>query len=218
MIRYYLYSGNNQKINVNAVESKPVYQPELQTYLFYAYNDLRKFDHTINNKMIKKKLFIKALNSFNNFYLNLYIIMLEDQLMNFILYKTAKSFYFLKKFGYYYKKNTMSICNNDFKLPQIGIKSRFIYIKLVYEYSKNIKYEKDITNFLLAKLNRRIKIIRELSPESYNNDFNFYYEIINMLLNCKFISEENKLLLLKLKNMIEIKNKTFVNSTNMLHL
>ena len=97
----------------------------------------------------------------------------------------------------------MSICNNDFKLSQIKIRSHFIYIKLVYEYSKNIKYEKDITNFLFTKFIRRIKIIRELSPKSYNNDFNFYYDIINMLLNCKFISEENKLLLLKLKNMIE---------------
>lgn len=39
-----------------------------------------------------------------------------------------------------------------------------------------------------------------------------------MLLNYNFISEENKLLLLKLKNMIEIKNKTFENSTNKLYL
>ncbi len=36
-----------------------------------------------------------------------------------------------------------------------------------------------------------------------------------MLLNYNFISEENKLLLLKLKNMIEIKNKTFENSTKL---
>ena len=59
MIRYYSYLGNNQIINVNGVGSKPVYQPELQTYLFYANNDLAKFDYSINNKMIKKKLFSK---------------------------------------------------------------------------------------------------------------------------------------------------------------
>ena len=135
--------------------------------------------------------------------------------MIFILYKTAKSFYYLKKFGYYYKRNTESISENSFKLSQIKMKFHFIYIKLVYEYSKNIKYEKDIINYLFTILNRRIKIERELSPKSYNNDFNFYYDIINLLLNCKFISEENNLLLQKLKNMIEIKNKTFVNSINM---
>ena len=207
MIRYYSYLGNNQTINVNGFRSKPVYQPELQTYLFYANNDLAKFDHSINNKMIKKKLFIKALNSLNNFYLNVYMTYLEDQLMIFILYKTAKSFYYLKKFGYYYKRNTASFSENSFKLSQIKMKFHFIYIKLVYEYSKNIKYEKDIINYLFTILNRRIKIERELSSKSYNNDFNFYYDIIIMLLNCKFISEENNLLLRKLKNMIEIKKK-----------
>ena len=94
MIRYHIYLGNNRKINVNSFRSKPVYQPELQIYLFNGYKDLRKFDYTVNNKMIKKNLFIKALNSLNNFYLNLYITIQEDQLMNFILYKTANLFIF----------------------------------------------------------------------------------------------------------------------------
>ena len=146
------------------------------------------------------------------------MIYLEDQLMKFILYKTSKSFYYLKKYGYYYKRNTASFSKNSFKFSQIKIKFHFIYLKLVYDYSKNKKNEKDIANYLFTILNRRIKIKRELSTKSYNNDFNFYYDIINMLLNCKFISEENNLLLLKLKKIIEIKNKTFVNSINMVHL
>lgn len=182
-----------------------MYQPELQTYLFYADNELERVDVNINNKMIKKNLFIKALNSLNNFYLNIYMTFTEDQVMNFILYKNAKSFYYLNKFGYYYKLNSESICKNEFKLSQIRMKFYFIYLKLVYEYSKSIKYEKDMVNYLFTIINIKFNIKRELSSSFFNNDFYFYYDVINLLLNCKFISEENIAILLEIKNLIEKK-------------
>ena len=218
IIRYHSYKGNKKLIKYDNEMSKPIYQPELQTYLFYANKELKRVDFYINNKMITKKLFIKALNLLNNFYLNLYMTILEDQLMIFILYKTAKSFYYLKKYGYYHKLNSISVCNNKFKLTHMRIKYYFIYIKLVYEYSKNIKIEKDITNYLFASINSKIKIEKELSSSPFNNDFYFYYDIINTLLNCKFIFKDNKILLLKFKKIIEMRNKTFSNSINMAHL
>jgi glycosyltransferase involved in cell wall biosynthesis len=218
IIRYHSYKGNKQLIKFDNEKSKPIYQPELQTYLFYANKELKRVDFYINNKMITKKLFIKALNLLNNFYLNLYMTILEDQLMIFILYKTAKSFYYLKKYGYYHKLNSISVCNNKFKLTHMRIRYYFIYIKLVYEYSKNIKIEKDIANYLFASLNSKIKIEKELSSSPFNNDFYFYYDIINTLLNCKFIFKDNKILLLKFKKIIEMRNRTFSNSINMAHL
>ena len=219
MIRYDSYRGNKHKIKLTDIKKKIlVYQPELQTYLFYGKNELNKIDSYVNNKMIKKELFIKALNSLNNFYLNVYMTLLEDQLILFILYKTAKSFYYLRKYGYYYKVNTISICFNEFKLSIIKMKFYFMYLKLLYEYSKNIKYEKDMANYQFTLISKHINIERELSSTNFNDDFDFYYEIVNMLLNCKFISEENNFLLLKIKKLIEIKNKTFVNSKKITNL
>ena len=218
MIRYESYLGNKQKIQfTNEKKNIPVNQPELQTYLFYGNNEIRKVDNGVNNKMITKKLYIRALNSLTNFYSNIYMTFLEDQLMNFILYKTAKSFYYLGKYGYYYKVNTIGICKNIFKLSQMKMKSYFLYLKLIYEYSKNIKYEKDMTNYQFSLITKFINVERELSSSSFNDDFYFYYEIVNMLLNCKFISEENNFILLKIKKIIEIKNKTFVNSKKIKH-
>ena len=131
MIRYDSYRGNKHKIKFTDIKEKIlVYQPELQTYLFYGMNELNKIDSYVNNKMIKKELFIKALNSLNNFYLNIYMTLLEDQLILFILYKTAKSFYYLRKYGYYYKVNTISICFNEFKLSIMKMKFYFMYLKL----------------------------------------------------------------------------------------
>ena len=187
MIRYDSYLGNKNKIKFTDIkESMLAYQPELQTFLFYVKNELKKVDYYINNKMIKKELFIKALNSLNNFYLNIYMTLLEDQLMIFILYKTAKSFFYLRKYGYYYKIHTISICYNEFKISFMKMKFYFMYLKLLYEYSKNIKYEKDIVNYQFTLINKHINIKRELSSSTFNDDFYFYYKIVNMLLNYKF--------------------------------
>ena len=218
MIRYYSYKGNIKYFKfINEKENRPLYQPELQTYIYYGNNELKKIDFGINNKIISKKLFIRALNALNNFYSDIYMTYAEDQLINFILFKTAKSFYYLRKYGYYYKVHTISIRYNAFKLSILKMKFYFIYLKFLYEYSKNQKYEKDIVNYQFTYINKIINIEKELSSLSFNEDFYFYYEIVNKLLNCKFISEENNLLLLK-KKLIELKNKTFVNSNNIENL
>ena len=195
-----------------------MYQPELQTYLFYGNNKLGQVDFGIKNKMIKKKLFIKVLNSLNNFYLNIYMTALEDQLMNFVLYKTAKSFYKLNKFGYYYIRNNESICKNIYKFPHMRNKFYFIYFKSVFEYSKNTKYEKDMANWVFSRMIKSFNIEKELSYSFLNGDFNFYYDIINKFLNCKFISKKNNLILLKLKNKIQNKKSNFSNSIEMANL
>ena len=72
-------------------------------------------DYTINNKFIKSEVYIKALNLLNNFYLKMYMTYMEDQIMNFILQKTAKSLYFSKKIGYLYKKIELNILKSKNK-------------------------------------------------------------------------------------------------------
>lgn len=51
-----------------------------------------------------------------------------------------------------------------------------------------------------------------ISFMNYNNNWNFYYDIINMFLDNEFISEENKVIFKNLKRIIENKNKTYINS------
>ena len=152
IIRFTTYDGN-EKLGyakyVQKLGNKPVYYPLLSTNIFYGYGELEMIDYSINNKFIKTKTYIKALNSLNNFYFNMHMIYLEDQLMNYILLTKAKSFYFSKRIGYYYLKNEMSITKNKKKMTKIRIKFIFIYIKIVFEYSKNTKYEKDMFNYYL---------------------------------------------------------------------
>jgi glycosyltransferase involved in cell wall biosynthesis len=104
MIRFNIYIGNEIiffDYFVNKLRVKPIFQPELRTYLFYGLNKLEQIDFNLSNKFIKRDVYIRALNSINKFYLNQYMINYEDGLINCMLYQTAKSLVFLKRIGYY---------------------------------------------------------------------------------------------------------------------
>jgi glycosyltransferase involved in cell wall biosynthesis len=208
IIRFTRYYGNEKIANAKYVQklgNKPVYYPLLSTNIFYGYGELEMIDFNINDKFIKTQTYIKALNCLNNFYFNMHIIFMEDQLMNYILLTIAKSFYFSKRIGYYYLNNEMSITKNINKITKTRIKFIFIYLKMVFEYSKNTKYAKDMLNLLFTHLNKQFNIENNLANLSSKEDLNFYNDIINLYLNCKFITNENKYYFNHLKNII--KNK-----------
>ena len=138
----------------NKYLQKAIYQPELSIYMFYGKNELQIIDYYIHNKLIKKECYIRALNSLNNFYYNMYITIWEDTIMSYFLYREAKSYYFLSIIGYYYVKNSQSITKNMFKISELKLKFIFIFLKIVFENSKNNKYEKDMSNALFRELNQ----------------------------------------------------------------
>ena len=215
IVRFLTYDGGGAigyERFLDKLKDKPIYQPELSTYLFYATNNLEINDLSINNKLIKRGVYIKALNELNSFYFKMYITNYEDRIINYLIHRKAKSFYFLKKIGYRYLRNSESVSNQMYKLSEQRINFIFKYIKFLFEFTKNIKREKDIVNHVLTILNRRKnKMESHISSMNYNNNFNFYYDIINMFLENEFISEENKVIFKNLKRIIENKNKTYIN-------
>ena len=213
LIRFNSYVGG-RKLGfhdiINNIESGPLYQPELSYEIFYGSKELQMVDYYIYNKFILKDVYIKALNSLNKFYSNMYMIYMEDQVMNYILHRIAKSFFFLKVIGYFHLSNSVSIMNNLFKIPELRTKFSFIYLKFVFDYSKNTKYEKDMANRLFTILNKQFNIAGRLQANDYEeNDYNFYYDIVNTYLNCSYIDNENKYFLNNFKYIIEKKNTSY---------
>ena len=212
MIRFNIYKINeNKAYNVydqdkDRISIKP---PELSRFMFYGYNELFITDYYIHNKFVKKELYIKALNSLNKVYLNTYITLWEDTIISYILYRNANSFCSLKKTGYFYIKNSQSITKNMFKISELKMKFVFVFLKTVFEYTKNTKYEKDMFNLLFTQLNNNFNINYRLNNLSINSKYSFYYEIIIMFLNCNFITEENKNILnsfiITIDNKIKVK-------------
>jgi glycosyltransferase involved in cell wall biosynthesis len=197
IIRFNIYIGNENiffDYYVNKLKVKPIFQPELKTYLFYGLNTLEQIDFNLSNKFIKRDVFIRALNSMNKFYLNQYMINYEDGLMNYMLYRTAKSFVFIKRIGYYYLLNNQSISLKPKKNYEDNFKFIFLQLKFVIENTKNTKYEKDIANSIFSKLSTLFK-----DNFIITKNFELYKEVIDLYLNCKFINDENKSILTKIK-------------------
>lgn len=213
LIRFNSYIGEGKlgfQDLINITESGPVYQPKLSSEIFYGSKELQMVDYYVYNKFILKDVYIKALNSLNKFYSNMYMIYMEDQVMNYILHRIAKSFYFLKVIGYYHLSNSVSIMNNLFKIPELRMKFSFIYLKFIFEYSKNTKFEKDMANHLFTVLNRQFNIAGRLQSTDYEeNDYSLYYDIVNTYINCSYIDTENKYFLNNFKFIIEKKNITY---------
>ena len=152
-------------------------------------------EYSVCNKFMKKEVYIKTINSINSFYLNQYIIHNEDELLNFMLYKTAKSLFFLKVIGYYYIRSSISL--NIKKISELYKKFHFINLKLIFEHSKNKKYEKDMCNYRFSKIITEIKNFKLLS--SNINNLYIYKNIIDIYLNNKFITYDNKNILKNIK-------------------
>ena len=129
---------------------------------------------------------------------------MEDQMINYIIHRYAKSFFNLNKIGYFYITNANSITRNDYKISRLKMKFIFIYLKFVFEFSKNQKYEKDMCNFLLSFLSQKFKIIKMISKLFGVNELKFYNDIINQYSKNIFITKGNKYLL---KNFKKILNK-----------
>lgn len=214
MIRYNTYLGE-EKLYYGEILDKlkytPIFQPELSTYMYYGNNnELEMIDGFIHNKFMKREVFIKALNDLNDKnYLNNYILYLDDQIMNHVLYRTAKSFFFLRKIGYYYLPNSISITKNLMKYNELRLKFIFIYLKIAFEYSKNTKYERDMANIVLTILTRNFNVQRQLS--AITDEYYFYYDILNMYLDNLYITDENKYMLQDFKYEVERKiNRTLI--------
>ena len=128
--------------------------------------------------------------------------------MNYLLHRTAKSFFFIKNVGYMYKRTSESITRKKI-ISHMNLKFIFIYLKFIFEFSKNTKYEKDMVNQRLTIMSKNYNIREYLLKIEFNNDFYFYYEVINTVINCIYISEENLNLLKNLKNIILQKSITY---------
>ena len=204
LIRFNIYMGK-YKLNlpeiVNYLNSDPLNKPNIHLYLFYGFGHLLQLDYYITNKLIKKKIFIKALNSINEYYLKQFMIDCEDGLVNFMLYKSCDSLYFTRKLGYYYVKSKESITHKSGGF-QKRLKSNFLYFKFIFQATKNNNIEKNIANYIFSEIYIHhpdiiIKLLKRLS-----SDLKFYLETINLYLRNDFIPLNSKIILEKMKNSI----------------
>ena len=189
---------------VKDIISEPIYQPILSTYIFYGKGNLELIDVCISNKLVKNEIYFKALNSINTYFLNQYMTHWEDGLINFMLYKYANSFFYMKNIGYYYIRNNQSVTKNYIKNIEKTIRNAFLYLKFIFIYTKNRKYKKDIISCIFHN------IYSDINITYFNNitkEFQFYYEIINLYLDSQYLSSSDKKIFYEILEIIKNKEK-----------
>jgi len=193
--------------NIKDIQEGPIYQPELSNFIFYGSKELKIIDMVLHNKIVKREVYIKALNLLEKYHLKLYMIFYEDGLLNYFVHLAGKSLYFLKKrVGYQHFIAEESINNNIFKIKYTVSKCLFIYLKLVFENSKNTQYSKDKVNHLMSFIDDNLDVPDILSKTNFSEDVNLYNNITNLFLNSSFINNENKNLLQIIKRIINIQS------------
>ena len=98
MIRFNIYIGNGKIFFddiVNKLDTKIILQPELSTYLFYGIGFIKQIDFNLSNKFIKRTAYMNSIINLNEYYLNSYLINMEDRIINYSLYRNVKSLLFL---------------------------------------------------------------------------------------------------------------------------
>ena len=190
-----------------------IYQPELRTKFFRINEENDKFRpiicRTIWGKIVKNEIFKKAIDNIGTKYTKDYIRLYEDTIMSVSLYQIAQSFYFMKQAGLYYSRD-----DKWGRYPALKNKT--------CKFRKNFKRGYDslkFLNFLLEKLkDNEIEIQtiyhEMISINSYwfsnflkhiNYDFKMLYNVLDHLYKSKYITENEKEKLIKIKT--EVKNK-----------
>lgn len=213
MIRFNGYLGKGRLIYENKVkhlETRIIYQPYLIRYLYHGNGEIQRIDGYLHNKFIKKEVFLKAVNILSKFYLNIHMIYLEDVLLTHALYIVAKSFCFFKFIGYFYTRNSKSITKNN--LISLKIKSILILLNFAFEYYKNNKYERDIVNNLIYKIEKIFYLKKIKNIHLPNDTFNIYCEFMNKFANYKYVNENQKLLYNLKSIFLKKNNKNNINN------
>ena len=210
IVHYYHIKG---KYNENVVRKMNIsgiyYHPQIKEIFFncsYRY---------LWDKLIKKKVFIKSIEFIKEKYRNTRIIIHNDEVACFGVFRVAKSYGILKQIGYFYNRdNPKSITKYNFKVNNINgrFHTLFTIMEFYYEQSDNNTYDKTMGGYNFFDL--RINYIYKDKIKYLTNEFQYINNILDLYINSPYYNQiqKNNLKSFKIKiNEQKIKiNKQFV--------
>ena len=183
---------------------KPIFQPELSSFMYYGKGYLKQIDYHLFGKLIKKEIFIKTINSMGDYYLKNHMSVNEDSLMNFMLLKKANSLKFIPFYGYIYTINPKSAIKSIYKNINKSFRDYILYLRFMIEYTDNNSHEKAMAEeqlkYVIFKYSKSLIHITE--------NFEFIYDSLNLYLNCSYISEDSQKNIVKIIDAIKISKKS----------
>ena len=185
-------------------------QPELSDQMYYGKGKLMQDNLYIFNKIIKKKTFLDSLIFIGDDVLKIKLYMNEDLLLLFSILRVANSLLFIKDIGYLKLEslNNASLFSSH-KKPKSANRifhDNIMEIRFLFNKSKNNKKDKSIILDFIKMSNKNYATITKY----ITSGFNIFEETFNLLLNCPYYDEIQKLKIQMYKNnLMRNKNLTF---------
>ena len=177
---------------------KIIYQPELSSLMYYENGTLHQSEFNVWGKLIKRDIYLETLKKIDKYFLNQNMILHEDGLILFMLFKTAKSYLFIKDYGLLYFSNEYSTMRNLRNKNKINKSTRdsFLYLEYMFKYTNNTLYEK---NMAVCQFKFLYDLFQDIFMKT-TSGFNYIHKIIDLYLNCNKITKEDKQIIRNIKN------------------
>ena len=178
-----------------------IYQP-LLSYIFYYNQDKGAENNTaLWDKIIKKEALMNSFKYIGVKYLDDKIIIENDVLILFSLFRNCYSYKYIDDIGYYYViTNNDSITNTKYTPEQsdLIIHSIFTNIQFLFEKTNNYYFDKYICVYkLIQGFKRYSKYFKYIKTELF-----LIEQILDKLIFSQYISSQNKIIINSIKNSI----------------
>ena len=179
-----------------------LFQPDLGYYHITPSKKLEQIeinDVLIHGKFFKTNIYKKAINRLGKERYSRYIISGEDDIINNIIFNTAKSAKFISKYGYLYINNKESFSKQPQDKVQIVRNLLFILDSLI-DFTLNIpKNKRILVNFIIYLYKQ--EYLNELL--NIENDNKLFVSCLDRILNCPYISYKKKIEIRKRGKMLK---------------
>jgi hypothetical protein len=187
---------------------KIIYQPELKTKFIIINSDDSLWpiiNRSICFKLIKNEILKKVINIVGPKYTEAYMLIYEDTIMSYILFKVANSYYLMKEIGYYYSKQdkkelkikTKCICSKN-KIE--GSFDEIQFLNFLFEKTQNNKIERKMLCHEILTINHYFNITKINHSDSL-----CLSKIIEKMIRCRYLSKKEKEYLLDIYNNLKKK-------------
>ena len=176
---------------------KNVIKQPILSYIFF-YNKKSGVEHNsyLWDKLVKKKVVLKSLRYIGENFIQSRILFENDLVLLYSILKMAESYQFIESPGYYYfvkNKNSITSIRNDPIKANDVIRSVLMNVKFLFQKSSNTFLEKSFCSFKFKQIFQRFKYIKNAKQQ-----FNFMKNLFNIFFDSKFVSNKDKLDLLRL--------------------
>ena len=198
-------------INITGI----IYQPELRTKFFIiSDNDAIRAvqSRSIWAKLIRNKIFQKAIINIGPKYTDDCIMQYEDTIMAVAIYQVAQSYYLMKQVGYYYSRDEFGgrfppvkdrTCKPNNKIKDMG---HVKLLQFLVEKTANNALERQMIYHEIFSIDHYLSFLYII----YHN-YEMVYEFLDPMIECPFLSTAQKERLTKLKNdLLKKQNKKLI--------